>query len=72
MFENSSLAWRAAIASLLGSCFAVALLAYSHRAEAQETLNISHHGSATPGTRALCAAPHALLRARSASACRQP
>lgn len=35
MFETSSLAFRAAIASLLGSCFAVAMLAFSHGALAQ-------------------------------------
>lgn len=35
MFETSSLAFRAAIASLLGSCFAVAMLAFSHGARAQ-------------------------------------
>lgn len=35
MFETSSLAFRAAIASLLGSCFAVAMLAFSHGAWAQ-------------------------------------
>lgn len=46
MFETTSLALRAAIASLLGSCFAVALLAFSHGGAHAQTPNAELGASA--------------------------
>jgi predicted oxidoreductase len=61
--QNPSLPMRAAIASLLGSCFGIAMILFSHGAQAQAVAAVEGHGLAAESRSAASRVADAALAA---------